>query len=322
MITGYDRVRQAFEALGGESPGWDTMPTVSIGGGENPGDIRLGKDETGDIHLLIVCPPGFARVEPKLGPVFPSLWESLISDQGEEIWFLNISCRDRRLLHTFHSLVGELIDRVEESGRRGIVELFEVIESWRRVLERASRQLSRSLEIGLFGELLVLRELVRIRPEDALPAWRGVENYRHDFSLKNAVEVKAYTGAASPSVQIHGSRQLDPPPLGTLSLITFRLEEVDSGQTLDDLILEIGRAVPVSLIYEKLQGDLPSKELRRFEVLEQRIYDVNSAFPGIRESALPAHSLLGIDELSYRLLLDACPPPNQHVTISDILQGL
>ncbi|MGO1472462.1 MAG: PD-(D/E)XK motif protein [Flaviflexus sp.] len=321
-MTGYDRVRQAFEALDGASAGRESMQTIAIGSTADPGDIRLGKDDAGNIHLLIVSPPGFARLEPKLGPVFPAEWESLVSKQGEEIWFLNIGCKDRRLLHTFHSLVGELVDRVEKSGRRGVIELFEVIESWRRALERASRQLSRSLEIGLFGELLVLQELASIRPEDALRAWRGVDNYRHDFSLRNAVEVKAYTGAASPSVQIHGVRQLDPPLSGALTLVTFHLEEMDSGRSLEDLIDEIGQVLPISLIREKLEGDLPSKELRRFEVVEQRIYEVDNSFPGIRESASPAHSLLGIDELTYRLLLDVCPPPNKQTSLTEILQGL
>lgn len=323
-MSGYDRVTDAVRRLDLESPDLTSIRTAAVGTARDPGDIRMGKDALGNLHLLLVSPAGFARMTPGLGPVFPASWDSLVSAEGSSFDVLDIMCTDERFLPTFHSLVGELLDRVDQSGREGIVELFEVIGSWRRAIETASKQIGRSLEVGLFGELLVLSKLAEIRPDDALMAWRGSDQHRHDFSLENAVEVKAYTGVGSPRVEIHGARQLDPPTSGRLTLVAFHLEETASGRTLEDLIRDASAVIPEQNLRRRLGENFSGAagELRHFEVLEVKIFDVDERFPGIRESQLAPHALSGVENLRYTLILDTCPPPLENVGLADVLREL
>lgn len=323
-MSGYDRVTDAVDRLDRENPDLTSIRTAAVGNANDPADIRMGKDALGNLHLLLVSPAGFARMPPGLGPVFPASWDSLVSADGGRVDVLDITCTDVRFLPTFHSLVGELLDRVDQTGRKGIAELYEVIESWRRAIDSASRQISRSLEVGLFGELLVLAELASLRPDDALAAWRGTEQHRHDFSLENAVEAKAYTGVGSPRVQIHGARQLDPPAVGRLTLVAFHLEEAATGRTVDDLVRDASTVIPEQHIRRRLSEDFTYdiKDPRHFEVLEVKIFDVNDQFPGIRESQLAPHALSGVENLRYTLLLDTCPPPLDSVSLADILREL
>lgn len=322
-MSGYDRVSRAFDLLAGGSPGWDSIQTTPIGAPEAMDEVRLGKDSSGYLHLIITSTSNHAQEDPRLGSTFPSNWETLISQDGSEIGVLDITCIDKSYLPTFQSLIGELLDRIAGSGRPAIIEFFEVVQAWRRTIQGAGKELTRSVEVGLFGELSVLLEMARLRPNDALEAWRSTENYRHDFNLENSVEVKTFTGSGRPRVEIHGARQLDPAPNGSLTLVAIHAEETASGQTLDDLIAEIAVIIPRHLIEARLAEDyVPGgKTLRRFGIIETTIYFVGDDFPGIRESQLPAHALLGVDDLKYKLLLDVCPDPMQ-VELSDVLKEL
>lgn len=322
-MSAFDRVSRGFTLLEGKKPSWNSIQTVSIGPGWTPNDIRLGKDSSDNHHLLLLSPESFAQTDPRLGPGFVAQWDSLVAEDGAEYTILDITCLDNRFLSTFRSLIGELLDRVEENRSQGIIELFEVIELWRQTIASAAQKITRSVEVGLFGELYVLLEMAKLRPDDALESWRALDGFRHDFSLTNSVEVKTFTNADNPRVEIHGAKQLDSPPFGALALVAIGVEESLKGQTIEDLIEEISMYLPSQVIRERIRSAHVASfpDLRRFAVMGIRIYDVDDAFPGIRESLLPAHTLLGVEKLTYSLALDVCPPPRE-IDLSDLLMEL
>ncbi|SIT70224.1 PD-(D/E)XK motif protein [Microbacterium sp. RU33B] len=309
MSTGYARVEHALKILGARRPRIGEAVAASIGPDRNMHEARLAKDHLGIVHLIVSLPAGRSRFAPPLGDVLPAKWLDEDFEDGVKT-SLDVASTDPSLTPTFLSLVGEMLSRVDETDDPCIDELMRVLSSWREALSREGRTLSRQRLIGLFGELTVLARLAEEDPVQAKSAWRGQAGYRHDFFLSNALEVKAYTGTDSPSVEIHGAHQLDPPIGASLHLLTLRLEESPAGETIAELIERIDAlGLPKGLLFERSTDESPiaSDDAVAFVVAEERLFQVSSDFPGVRASVLGAEALTAVSRLRYSLLLDACP---------------
>lgn len=324
MSRGYARVAHAMDVLASSRPSLGEGAAVPIGSDRNIQEARLAKDHNGDIHLLVTLPPGRTKFTLPLGNVLPATWlddQEGPSDQSS----LDVRSTDASLTPTFLSLVGEMLSRVDDSGGACIDELMRVLASWREALAREKRGLSRERAVGLFGELLVLARLAKSDPARARAAWRGKDGFRHDFFLHNALEVKAYVSTESPTVEIHGAHQLDPPINASLHLLALRLEENDDGRTIDDLIDEIDSyGLPKGLLFDRSTDEAPvvADNTLKFIVANQRLFRVTEGFPGIRFSTLGEDAFAGIAHLRYSLLLDACPNAVDPSELTEVLKKL
>ena len=87
------------------------------------------------------------------------------------------------------------------------------IEAWQRFMQRdRDSLLSLEAQVGLFGELLVLREICSNTgsPVEAINCWQGPAGGIQDFHLADgAIEVKNTISATSFPAKIHGVAQLD-----------------------------------------------------------------------------------------------------------------
>jgi len=324
MTDGYARVAHALEVIKGTVPNPGEGVAAAIGPDRNLNEARLAKDHSGDIHLLVKLPPGRSKFSLPLGPVLPATWLEEPGDATPRV-SLDVRSNDPSLTPTFLSLVGEMLNRVDESGGACIDELTRVLSAWREALARERGGLSRQQAIGLFGELTILLRLAHTDPQRAKAAWRGKEGYRHDFFLRNALEVKAYAGAESPIVEIHGAHQLDPPAGADLHLLALRLEENADGQTIDDLIGALDAVgLPRGLLFERSTADEPivSDDSLRLIVANERLFRVTDGFPGIRFSLLGAPAFHAVANLRYSLLLDACPGEMDSVLLDEVLRKL
>lgn len=324
MTQGYARVAHAMEILASSRPSLGEGAAVAIGPDRNINEARLAKDHEGCIHLLVTLPPGRTKFTPPLGNVLPAAW---LDDQDglPAQPALDVRSTDARLTPTFLSLVGEMLGRVDDNGGTCIDELMRVLASWREALAQERRGLSRERAVGLFGELVVLARMARTDPARARAAWRGKDGFRHDFFLHNALEVKAYLSAESPTVEIHGAHQLDPPINASLHLLALRLEENDDGRTIDDLIEEIDSyGLPRGLLFERSTEEAPviSDRTMKFIVASQRLFQVTERFPGIRFSTFGEAAFEGISHLRYSLLLDACPDAVDPSELEEVLNQL
>lgn len=309
MATGPVRVLEAYEKLRDEQVVVGESASILLGPDGRPRDARLVKDHVGIIHLMARLPEGREPFDAPLGRLLQASWVEVQEHDGATAW-LDIACLDARLLRTFLSLIGEMLDRADSSGRSCIDELVQVLGSWRAALSRARIAMDRNRIIGLFGELTVLEALARMDPQSALAAWTGREGGRHDFVRTNAVEVKTLSGSGSPEVTIHGEFQLDPPAGAQLHLVAFRIVESSAGESVEELTGRIAaHGIALEEIVRTLGDDAPTAEdrRRRFEIDETRLHNVEDDFPGLRASRLDAISLRGVSELSYRLALDSCP---------------
>jgi hypothetical protein len=194
------------------------------------------------------------------------------------------------------------------------------LASLRQLLAGHAR-LSDHEQVGLFGELLVLRHLLNELPgETGLSAWRGPQREEHDFDLGgDDVEVKT-TMAEDRHHWITNARQLSPSVGRPLWLVSLQVTGAGSdGTSLSDLIAQIESALTdhgVAELRQKLNlldwreetAWLYPRKLRLRTKPE--IYDVDDHFPALTPARLVA---AGIDprpftQLKYLLDLSVAPP--------------
>ena len=324
MSRGHTRVQEAYELLRAERVAEGESATTVLGSAWRLRDALLVKDHVGLIHLMARLPEDRERFDVPLGRLLRAAGVETIEDGGRRDW-LDVVCTDARLLRTFLSLIGEMLDRSDESGRPSIDELAEVLESWRAALARERTAMDRNRLVGLFGELTVLERLAERDPWAALSSWKGRQGAAHDFSRSNALEVKTLLGDGSPAVTIHGEQQLDPPSGGGLHLVAFRIADSADGESIEELTARIAEhGVPHDEILRTLGDDAPGAEdrRRRFVIEDVRLHAVTDDFPGLRSSRLSPETMRGVSNISYQLSLDACPGQLDPELLDTVLENL
>ena len=161
MSRGHTRVQRLENSA--PSGCWRASPCPPSSVALAAQDALLVKDHVGLIHLMTRLPEEREKFDVPLGRLLRAAWIATNEDGGRRDW-LDVVCTDARLLRTFLSLIGEMLDRSDESGRPSIDELAEVLESWRAALARERTAMDRNRLVGLFGELTVLERLARARP--------------------------------------------------------------------------------------------------------------------------------------------------------------
>ncbi|MFC6538066.1 PD-(D/E)XK motif protein [Nonomuraea salmonea] len=120
-------------------------------------------------------------------------------------------------------------DRIQLDGHSLEVALQETLRSLGRLLEREDT-LPREQEVGLFGELLLLRGLLyTFDHTEAVTAWLGADGEEHDFALEG-VDLEVKTTASDLRMHWIGSlTQLVPNPSQPLLLVSFQITKAGPG---------------------------------------------------------------------------------------------
>jgi hypothetical protein len=224
-------------------------------------------------------------------------------------------------------VVSELIKSRETPDRVCLL----VLNRWRELLARDSIPLlDKNTIVGLFGELIVLRELARINPL-AWKAWTGPDKGRFDFfGSGNALEVKTSFQRQGIVLSIHGHDQLDPPSSGNLHLVVIQIEETPAdGESLNDIVNSlVSMGVNQVDVYGKLArlGVFPETLMliddQRFGIIEQRVYLIDSEFPRITGASFISGTLpRGVISVSYQIDLSVPPPyPIQKENVTEVFR--
>lgn len=320
-------IYEAFNILAEQrATGTESYPSIAVGRSADVKEVILSKDEYGHFNLLLRLPKEQQRPEIPLGKVLKTQWEDF-EEEGQSSTFLRVICTEARLIQTFQSLVTEMLLNLyaTDAKKSALLEFVHVADSWRTVLRARLQEYSLSEAQGIFGELTLLKELATVSPQKALQAWRGTENYRHDFVLTHAIEVKTYTSFNEPKIAVHGAYQLDPSAGHQLYLFALHVDQNEEGSTLMDVVEEISAlGVSLSSILHRLGKSQEALEEISFRFVseEQRLYAVDQNFPGIRASALSAGALVGVSNVQYSLNLDSCGEPLDLDQLPQILREL
>jgi len=195
--------------------------------------------------------------------------------------------------------------------------LSEALERWRRFFSlRENIKLTREEQLGLFGELWLLRSMLQNNLGlQTIGYWKGPYHEVFDFSLQNmSIEVKTTAAKMPYKAYISNEVQLnDRLAGGTLALFFIAVQPSDSsGETVADVVKGIEDYIEndesaCSLFRDKIFGCGLGKPYidsyaARYIVKEHAIFNVKEGFPRILSENLPN----GLGDISYSLEISAC----------------
>jgi Putative PD-(D/E)XK family member, (DUF4420) len=215
----------------------------------------------------------------------------------------------------FCTLLADLLSQLPLSSNGPAAALSRRLTAWQRMLSRGlPAGLSPEKRVGLYGELLFLRDLMlQTIGSDAVRAWSGPSGAPQDFAyLSTAVEVKTVSRQTPGGCHISNEQQLDTTGLSALFLVYQVVVHATEGFTLVELIDEL-RGDPLvradmasfenSLLeYGWLDTHRSQYAHDRYRLARRRCFTVRDDFPRLVPSKLP----LGISAVSYLLDLSSC----------------
>jgi len=151
--------------------------------------------------------------------------------------FLRACCRRKSFFREAYLLFTAVIDRVVVDGAEPVHALMAEIGAIQELL-KVEGVLSRERQIGLFGELLLLDDLVLLNGPSLVACWTGPQGERHDFRIdKLEFEVKTTAGRRRIH-KVNGLTQAEPSTGCELSFLSVQLAKTggSDGSTLPDLV--------------------------------------------------------------------------------------
>lgn len=278
-------------------------------------------------RLAIDCPNETLRMEISWDgeePPNTGSYEHLSTDvrfDGQQNW-ASISVHGRRFFREAHPLLRSVADLVQLQGLTFADAVLNSLATYHELLA-SSGQMSARDEVGLFGELMVIRNLIDvIGGESTLRAWRGGDqNEEHDLGLKDDdVEIKTTT-ADRRTHWIGSLNQLRPTVGRRLWLLSIQVTAAGAShaQRLPDLVDEIEQRMTSAhqVVFRRRLTDAGfrwNQPADTYRLLRLRTvpccYAVDEQFPRIDRDILArgGAAVTSIGEVSYTIDLEGLPP--------------
>lgn len=203
-----------------------------------------------------------------------------------------------------------------DSNKESLKCIESVLLKWKKffLLDKDIKMTSERQQ-GLFGELLMLKELIEVFGTSSINHWAGSNDETHDFYIKShAVEVKTTSVKAPYNIHISSEYQLDNHDVGGKLYLRFyamRKSESD-GMTLPELISQIedllsNTTTEKNQFHEKIEkyGYISAgAELYTtgFFVREEKSYLVAGDFPRLTCADIKK----GIANITYLVNINMC----------------
>jgi hypothetical protein len=218
--------------------------------------------------------------------------------------------------------IADLLDTCPAADEaRGLAMLLGRARAWQEFMRKGSAPLEAEAEIGLFGELAVLRSIMEagIAPATACEAWRGPIGGLRDFEIgTGGIEVKSTLSTAGFPARIGSLDQLDDTVRQPLFIAGVRMRQTSGGRSLPDAVEALRDIVMGDMEAERLLAERliaacyldahAGQYARRFELTDSRFLRVVGDFPRMTPWSVPQ----GITRASYEINLEkvqgqACP---------------
>lgn len=156
---------------------------------------------------------------------------------------LELSTASPRLYRNFFFMLADVASGIVSDGESPLTSLDRSLRNWNALL-RHPEALSEERQVGLFGELWLLRRLVGTMGTAAIQAWTGPRRQSHDFRLSGCeFEVKTTSGAGRLHT-INGLDQLVPSTGFDLYILSLQVTHAGSGgSTLAEAAEQIAAAI-------------------------------------------------------------------------------
>ena len=237
--------------------------------------------------------------------------------QGVRYFCLAITRQPSASLDIFSAMLDDIVMVLEHSGRtepEHIAAVIDRISGWQRFMSREDGLLSAEAELGLLGEIQVLRLLIKagFSAAAAVDWWQGPADSLHDFVCPlGDIEVKSSTRGGSFSANVAPLDQLDESLVQLLYLAAVQFSLSASGlrlpQHIDSirLLLEADEVVITAFECKLLAAGyhqaLASRYHRQFSYLLTSFYEVNGEFPRLTKGSVRA----GVVDARYRIEIDS-----------------
>jgi hypothetical protein len=286
-----------------ERPGHEDALSTELAGTLADGrEILFGMDHRSDLHLLIPVNGDHDGERP------PDLQGLRVRHR---ILAVDTHCLDLSATaaheRLFSPLASEVLQAVAAVGRDPWKAVTSIVRSWQSAWRPVAPEMSKTIQVGLFGELLTLeRIMLKALGPPVVQLWSGPESERHDF-VGEAIHVEVKTTRRSRHEhEISRLDQLDVSAGRRLLLVSILLEESLAGRetvgTKMDEIIELIRIDPAATdaFMSKMIRMGWSDELRRsgqlvkFDLRDSHIFEVDGSFPRMPPGFIPPDGVVSV----------------------------
>lgn len=297
-----DLTESAWATLRAERPLSDgSLATRSVVWDGQVSGILAGMDAAGALHLLIPVPD--AEVLRTIADLNGLRVRLRVTDAGP---YLSVTA-DPQHERVFTPIGREIVQAVFSEGREPWAAVDSIVRRWLAAFRAIRPAMSRSVQIGLIGELIILaRVMIPTLGAAAILSWSGAESERHDFIAGLLhIEVKTTTRVRHE----HEISRLDQLWIGgeaTLVLASVRLESTMGGNmtvaTMVDEVLHLIRGEPGladTFLLKLFRLDWTdemrrSGELLAFNLSEAAFFEVDDQFPRLTEDFDPPTGVVAV----------------------------
>ncbi|MFN7042531.1 MAG: PD-(D/E)XK motif protein [Acidovorax temperans] len=312
-----------------DASGWRSISIATIG----PCTLRAGlrfpeKCEALLVSFSFAIFPAAEKLPDGQGFVV-----SRLESDGEGLTWLALTRSTYGSTELFAAMVADVahaMDAERGSDEKRLLRIFlGRIRAWQEFMRKGVQTLSAEAEIGLVGELTLLRSFIDagVPLVIAIESWVGPLDGVRDFEIgTGAIEVKTTISATGFPARIGSLEQLDDSERQPLFLAGVRLRQGETGQDLPEVVADIrdiaaGEAEATRLLNDRLiaYGYLDAhadRYIRRFTLVETRVIEVKGSFPRLTPGNVP----LGVIEATYQIDLEKVA--GQNIPAADALKKL
>ena len=197
-------------------------------------EVRIYKDNTKDLCGLILKADNIELKTKRYKGVV------LSGDFSQSSYLLFMTELDSSLV-IFSALAEFVLERITRLDLLSFDTIHSLVEEWRSFIQGKSEKLSTAVQLGLFGELLFLQELISKKTDElGIISWTGPDKSKVDFlpSVNHAIEIKSSKDPLGNEVSISSLEQLSS-DFEFHFLRRYGLIETLEGQTIKDLYYSI-----------------------------------------------------------------------------------
>ena len=323
MARPSDEFLMAWSSLSSDDtqPGWRVISLAPAG----PIKLRAGRRTPNNAEAVLV---GFSTTRLAATDKLPEgqgfAVERADPEGNGQLW-LALTRKSAGSAELFAAMVCDVVGALDEAvaahcDEAKLARIFiGRVGAWQEFMRKGAQILGPEAEVGLVGELAVLRDIIGagVFPSVALESWVGPLDGIQDFEIgTGAVEVKSTLSSTGFPAKIGSLGQLDDSARQPLFVAGERLKQTDAGLTLPEIVEAMKDTVKedaeaMRLLSERLlaAGYFDAhvdRYTRRFERSVARVTKVGKDFPKLVFGNVP----IGIMKAMYEIDLDKTPGEN------------
>ena len=302
-------------------PGWQAISLPSAG----PLQVRAGRRSPDNAEAVLVGFPTARLTAADKLPEGQGFAVERVDHEGNGRLWLALTRKSAGSAELFAAMSCDVVGALDDAvaAKADEAKLLRVlvgrVGAWQEFMRKGTQALTPEAEIGLIGELTLLRAIIDagVPSVQAIVSWVGPLDGIQDFDLgTGALEVKATLSATGFPAMIGSLEQLDDSTRQPLFVAGARLRQTESGQNLPAIVEAMrlaikGNAEAERLLAERLiaAGYVDShadRYPRQFEQAGIRVVQVAKDFPRLTSGTVPA----GIMRAMYEIDLDKAPGDN------------